>query len=214
LILIIHVNVEQAHISDAHALLPAIADATERNLAPEIILADTLYGGDDNVETAKVQGVEVVAPVMGRASKKELTISDFSLSEEGEPTACPQGHAPLEIKPVDKMQRAMFNRETCAECPFNAQCPVIMTKKQSYLEYDDKGIRLAKRRALEKTDEFKDRYRHRAGIEGTNSYVKRRTGLEHLRVRGKKAVGFAVMLKLTGINILRAVAFKISRKKV
>jgi hypothetical protein len=213
LILITHAKVEQAHVSDAHALQPAIADSTERNLAPEIILADSLYGGDDNVETAKALSVEVIAPVMGRSSKKELTISDFNLSAEGEPTACPQGHAPLEIKQAKDKQRAMFDHATCADCPLNAQCPVILTKKKSYLEYDDKAIRLAKRRALEKTDEFNDRYRHRSGIEGTNSYCKRRTGLGRLRVRGKTAVSFAVMMKLTGINILRASAFKKRQEK-
>jgi hypothetical protein len=72
---------------------------------------------------------------------------------------------------------------------------------------------LAKRRAYEKTDEFKDTYRHRSGIEGTNSFAKRRTGLEELRVRGKTAVSFAVMMKLAGINILRASAFKIRKER-
>jgi hypothetical protein len=91
LILITHAKVEQAHESDAHALLPAIAATKERNLAPTLILADTLYGGDDNVETAKVEGVEVIAPVMGRSSKKELGVSDFVLSDAGEIIACPQG---------------------------------------------------------------------------------------------------------------------------
>jgi hypothetical protein len=208
LILITHGKVEQAHESDAHALLPAIADTKERNLAPERILADTLYGGDDNVETAKVQGVEVIAPVMGRSSKKELSLSDFTLSEEGKVVACPHGNTPDEIKPVNDKQRAFFNREECAGCPLNEKCPVKMTKKKSYLDYDEKLVRLAKRRAYEKTDEFMNMYRHRAGIEGTNSFAKRETGLEELRVRGKTAVSFAVMMKLTGINILRASAFK------
>jgi competence protein ComGF len=208
LILITHAKVEQAHESDAHALLPAIAATKERDLAPELILADTLYGGDDNVETAKAQGVEVIAPVMGRSSKKELSISDFTLSDAGEVAACPQGNAPNEIKTVNDKQRAFFDRETCAGCPLNEKCPVKMTKKKSWLEYDEKALRLAKRRAKEKTDEFMNNYRHRAGIEGTNSFAKRRTGLEELRVRGKTAVSFAVTMKLTGINILRASAFK------
>jgi len=56
-------------------------------------------------------------------------------------------------------------------------------------------------------------YRHRAGIEGTNSFAKRRTGLEELRVRGKTPVSFAVTIKLTGINILRASAFKNRQKR-
>lgn len=189
-------------------MLPAIAATKERNLAPELILADTLYGSDDNVETAKVQGVEVIAPVMGRSSKKELSVSDFTLSETGEVAACPQGNAPNVIETVNDKQRAFFDRETCAGCPLNEKCPVKMTKKKSWLEYDEKLIRLAKRRAIEKTDEFMNNYRHRAGIEGTNSFAKRRTGLEELRVRGKTAVSFAVTMKLTGINILRASAFK------
>ena len=213
LILITHANVEQAHESDAHALLPAIADTKERNLAPELILADTLYGGDDNVETAKIQGVEVIAPVMGRSSKKELSVSDFVVSDTGEVVACPEGNASNEIKTVNEKQRAFFDRETCAGCPLNGKCPVKMTKKKSWLEYDEKLIRLAKRRAIEKTDEFMNAYRHRAGIEGTNSFAKRRTGLEKLRVRGKTAVSFAVMMKLTGINILRASAFKNRQKR-
>jgi competence protein ComGF len=208
LVLITHVKVEQAHESDAHALLPAIADTQERNLAPELILADTLYGGDDNVETAMEQGVEVIAPVMGRSSKKELNLSDFILSETGKVTACPQGKAPNEIKLVKDKQRAFFDREACGGCPLNEKCPVKMTKRKSWLEYDEKALRLAKRRAYEKTDEFLNIYRHRAGIEGTNSFAKRRTGMEELRIRGKTAVSFAVSLKLTGINILRSSAFK------
>jgi competence protein ComGF len=211
--LITHAKVEQAHESDAHALLPALSDTKARNLVPELILADTLYGGDENVETAKAQGVTVIAPVMGRSSKKELTLSDFSLSEDGEPTVCPQGQTPQEIKTINDKKRASFNRDTCAECPLSKECPVKITKKKSWLEYDDKAIRLAKRRAYEKTDEFKDIYRHRSGIEGTNSFAKRRTGLEELRVRGKTAVSFAAIIKLTGINILRASAFKIRKER-
>jgi hypothetical protein len=212
--LITHAKVEQAHKSDAHALLPALEDTEERNLAPELILADTLYGGDDNVQTAKAHGVEVIAPVMGKSSKKEITLSDFALSEEGEVTTCPQGEKPQGTRTINAKHRASFNRETCAACPLSKKCPVKITKKKSWLEYDSKAIRLAKRRAYEKTDEFKNIYRHRSGIEGTNSFGKRRTGLEELRVRGKTAVSFAVMMKLTGINILRASAFKIRKERV
>lgn len=212
LILITEAKVEQAHESDAYALLPAIAATKERNLAPEILLADTLYGGDDNVETAKIQGVEVIAPVMGRSSKKELSISDFTLSDAGDVIACPEGNAPNEIITVKDKQRAVFSHDICAVCPLNEKCPVKITKENSWLEYDEKLIRLAKRRVIEKTDEFMNNYRHRSGIEGTNSFAKRRTGLEELRVRGKTAVSFAVMMKLTGINILRASAFKNRQK--
>ena len=62
--LITHVNVEAANESDTNALLPAIEDAEKRNLAPTELLADTLYGSDDNVEAAKKLGITVIAPVI------------------------------------------------------------------------------------------------------------------------------------------------------
>jgi len=44
----------------------------------------------------------------------------------------------------------------------------------------------------------------RSGIEGTNSGLKRRTGLGRLRVRGQPRLFHAIYLKITGWNILRA----------
>ena len=69
-------------------------------------------------------------------------------------------------------------------------------------------MRLAKRRAIEQTTEFKDRYRWRAGVEATMSELDRRTGVKRLRVRGFKAVRFTATLKAIGINLLRAAAVR------
>ena len=67
---------------------------------------------------------------------------------------------------------------------------------------------MAKRRAYEETPEFRDRYRFRAGIEGTISAYDARTGVKQLRVRGLEAVRFCATLKATGINIFRAVVVR------
>ncbi|MFH1975268.1 MAG: transposase, partial [Pseudomonadota bacterium] len=61
------------------------------------------------------------------------------------------------------------------------------------------------------TDEFKDRYRWRAGIEGAISEYDRRTGVKRLRVRGLKAVGYCAVLKALGVNIFRAAAFRMAQ---
>jgi hypothetical protein len=47
--LITHVEGEKAHESDANALLPAIKETQKRDVMPEEILADFLYGSDDNI---------------------------------------------------------------------------------------------------------------------------------------------------------------------
>jgi len=53
--------------------------------------------------------------------------------------------------------------------------------------------------------EFRKRYALRAGIEGTNSELKRAHGLGRLRVRGGRRVILAVYLKALACNIKRMV---------
>jgi hypothetical protein len=206
--LITHVNVEPAHKSDANALLPALEDTQKRGVGPEEVLVDAAYGGDNNCEKAKELGVEVISPVLGRDSEKDLTVADFNSSDKGKVIACPQGHAPIKIKRKKDGYNVAFNTDICASCPCLTACPVKPGKKAHYLRYDQKTMRLAIRRAYEKTAEFRDKYRFRAGIEATNSEYDRKTGVKRLRVRGQKAVSYAATLKAAAINILRATAFK------
>ena len=79
-------------------------------------------------------------------------------------------------------------------------------KKAAYLRYSKKEVRLARRRIHERTTEFRDKYRFRAGVEATMSEYDRRTGAKKLRVRGLEAVTFAAVLKAAGLNIRRAAA--------
>jgi len=71
-------------------------------------------------------------------------------------------------------------------------------------------MHILRRRIYEQSDEFKDRYRWRAGVEATMSEYDRRTGFKYLRVRGLKAVKFCATLKALGINIFRATAVRIA----
>ncbi len=78
----------------------------------------------------------------------------------------------------------------------------------------EKQQRLAARREEEKTKEWRDEYKIRAGIEGTNSGIKRKTGLDRLRVRGEKSVFNVIFLKTAGWNILRAASSKKMKEKI
>lgn len=202
--LITYVEVEPAHKNDANALIPYLESATEHGMAPETVLADTLYGSDDNHEQARVRGTELVSPCMGT----EGGLADFTFSEDGRVACCPKGHSPVQTKRKESRFTARFASETCSACPLVGECPVKAGKRGHYLRYDKKALRLARRRAAEKSAAFKEKYRLRAGIEATMSQFDRRTSVKHLRVRGMKAVRFAVFLKATGVNIFRAAAFR------
>ena len=205
--LITHVEVEKAHESDANALLPAIKETQKRDVMPEEILADSLYGSDDNIVQAEQEGVTVIAPTMGKENEVLIPLSDFEFSDKGKITACPEGHTPVYHKRKKERNTVAFEHEHCADCPRRSTCPVKDGKKYRYLHFDDKVHRLAKRRAREKTDEFKDRYRYRAGVEATMSDYDRVTGVKQLRVRGFEAVRFCALLKAVALNIHRTSAF-------
>jgi hypothetical protein len=203
--LITHVEVEPAHVSDAHALIPALESTKERGLAPEEVLADSLYGSDENGEKAKEMGVEVISPVMGTPKEETLGLADFPQTDKGKIAACPQGHAPIKFKQGKKGTCSVaFDSEHCGACPLRERCPVKAGRKRYYLRFGLKALRSADRRAREHTPEFKDKYRWRSGIESTFSGMDKQTGIKHLRVRGLDAVGYCARLKAIGVNLFRA----------
>ena len=207
--LITHVEVEKACQSDAQALVPAIEATKKRGLAPQELSADSLYGSDENFESAKSKGVELVAPVKnGKPEKGAVSLSQFEFCKKGHVLSCPQGQKPLTSKKKKTRFTQGFDCETCAKCPLVNDCPVKPGKNYYYLRYEEKAMRIAKRRATEQTAEFKDRYRWRAGSEATISELDRHTGVKRLRVRGFKAVRFSATLKAIGINLFRAAAVR------
>jgi hypothetical protein len=211
--LITHVAVAPAYESDTQALLPALQDTQARKLGPEEVLADTPYGSDDNCEQAAALNVEVVAPVTGPPPAAGFSLADFQMSPAGLVLACPQGEAPLAVNCRKHRYRAAFASPICQACPHRARCPVKPGKHYHYLRYGEKASRLAQRRAHQQTLEFRDRYRWRAGVEGTMSQYNRLTRVKHLRVRGLKAVRFCATLKAVGLNLYRATAVRRAKRR-
>jgi len=206
--LITHVEVEPAHVSDVHALIPALESTKERGLAPQEVLADSLYGSDENRQKAKELGVEVISPVMGAPKEETLSLADFP-TENGTIATCPQGHVPVKFKRGKKNTMSVaFASEHCEACSLRERCPVKPGRKRHYLRFHLKALRIAERRAREHTPEFKDKYRWRSGVESTFSEMDKTTGVKRLRVRGLSAVGCCARLKAIGVNIFRAARVK------
>jgi len=200
---------------DSDAVEPVLDVLEQTALLPEQLIADTLYCSDENVQRAEQCGVELVGPVSGSdkanedASYERLTIDDFDIDEQSEQIqCCPAGHAP-ESSVIDgqiKKTTTVMPESACGPCEFYEQCPVEKRNGQYRLEHTAKQRRLTARRREQATEVFRQRYKIRGGIEGTNSGLKRKTGLGQLRVRGGPAVFHAILLKVAGWNMLRAAA--------
>ena len=69
---------------------------------------------------------------------------------------------------------------------------------------NERARRNAARREAQQSEEWRAKYRRRAGIEGVNRGLDRRTGIKELRVRGMRAVAHAVYAKVMGWNIVQS----------
>ncbi len=199
--------------ADANAVEGVLDDLTAKNLLPDELLVDTHYTGDDNVQLAQAQGVELVGPVPSGSSKtkddeyEQLNIDDFNVDEATEEViCCPAGHKPQssEHNSQTGKTKTVMPASTCSQCEYGKQCPVNRSSDGYHLGHTAKARRIAGRRREVATEVFRERYKTRGGIEGTNSGLKRKMGLGQLRVRGRPAVFQAIYLKIAGWNILRA----------
>ena len=199
--------------ADANAVEGVLDDLTANDLLPDELLVDTHYTGDENVQLAEDNGVELVGPVPSGSSKtkddeyEQLNIDDFNVDEATEEViCCPAGHKPQssEHNSQSGKTKTVMPESTCSQCEYRKQCPVKKSSGGYHLEHTAKARRIAGRRREVATEVFRERYKTRGGIEGTNSGLKRRTGLGRLRVRGRPAVFQAIYLKIAGWNILRA----------
>jgi len=205
--LITYVQAQGAHESDSQAVVPALEKSRQQERAPKQLLADSLYGSDNNHLHTQVEGVKLVAPVKTNKKAPPVGLADFAYDEQQRVTACPEGHVPLKIYGKKERHSAQLDAEVCARCPLRDECPVQPGVHGNYLRYSHKELRIEQRKAHEQTDEFRDRYRFRSGCEATMSELDRKTGMKRLRVRGMPAVSLCVFLKAAGVNILRAARF-------
>jgi len=211
--IITHVSVTDACQSDAQAALPVLADLEERGLRPAELVADTSYGGTENVLAATTAGTELVSPVAG-SSEPTRTVTalravDFEVAADGT-ARCPAGQAAQAQRRAGHRGHGLvlsFAPASCDACPLRAYCPARwQARTATYgIRIDPYACALASRRRAQSHPSFRERYAIRAGIEATNSELKRGHGLGRLRVRGRPRVRLVAYLKALGCNLKRMV---------
>jgi len=202
--LITYVESQPAHEHDGQTVNDALKKTRQENRAPTQILADCLYGGDNNHVSCQAEGVELISPVKANKPRPKVGLADFSYGAQNRMEKCPMGHDPLSNYNHKGRHSTWFESDLCLNCPLLEECPVKRGGKGHFVRYSNKELRLELRKAHEQTVEFREHYRYRSGCEATMSELDRRTGVKHLRVRGMPAVRLCAFLKATGLNIFRA----------
>lgn len=212
--LITHVALTPACKSDEAATVPTVAALAARQIQPQELITDTNYGCAENAIACEQRGTELVSPVHGTAQAvtpdHAASVAHFKVDAKGEqPVLCPAGHAPEStIREAHGSITATYSKLHCAKCPLRRNCPTHRNPNGTRtLKTTLKEQVLARRRAYEQTEEFRKRYAVRAGIEATNSELKRAHGMGFLRVRGGARVRLAMYFKALACNVKRMVKY-------
>jgi hypothetical protein len=219
--IITDVAVTPSCASDANATMPTLERLSMRGLHPDEVLADTTYGSGANAVEAERFGTKLVSPVGGRASVTEAcdepdplrlrTAADFTMHLIGRPSAtCPAGDEAIGVFEHENNRNRVelrFAASRCESCPLSMQCPATYRAvDDAYVMRIDLVARnLEQRRREQATPEFAQSYAARAGVEATNSEMKRAHGLGRPRVRGRPRVELATYLKATACNVKRMI---------
>lgn len=192
--------------SDQNAIDPMLKKMEENNAKPEQVLADSGYGSDENVVNAAKKDVELLAPTTGK-KKGKIGLEECEFDNENRIVKCPCGKKPIQKRFIAQKGRAVFAGETCKNCPKLKQCISSKQGNNYLITYETKSLRLRDRRHHEKTDEFRDSYRPRGGIEALFGSLKQNTPLRRLNIRGKEAVYNAIYSIITMHNIMQMAKF-------
>lgn len=227
--LLTHFSVDRACDGDADRVAPTLTALAAREILPETLLADTAFGSVENVAACAQQGVELIAPQPGKAgavvAAETATVcvrdTDFTIQlvPSQPPSRCPCGVTALQTVLRDDsvagpMALFLMPTASCAACPRRGWCPALLLENGDTLVMIALTENLpAHRREVEQTATFQDAYRPRAGIEGTNSELKRGHGLGTLRVRGGRRVEMAVGFRVMACNFKRMLAYLVNTRR-
>jgi hypothetical protein len=189
---------------------------------PEKLYVDGGYPTAESAyEIVEQRGVELMAPVnRGPMDAGVMGRDRFEFDDGGHVVSCPEGHCAIDHKilsnnSTEKTLHAIFDGEVCRQCPKLEECPVRAPnhRKKGESPRESRGnfrleitpeLRLRDDMLMkQQTNEWKEAYKIRSGVEATMSELKRGYGMNRLRVRGLSRVHFAVVCKVIACNIKR-----------
>ena len=137
----------------------------------------------------------------------------FAINWDSKQVICPAGKVSSSWRPGKNSQgspciRVSFLSSDCSACCQRQKCTKSKhAPRQFELQVQDKHLMLQRMRQRQKTDEFKERYKQRAGVEGTISQGVRAFGLRRTRYVGLAKTHFQDIATAAAMNLTRMAAW-------
>ena len=189
---------------------------------PPVHYVDGAYISAGKLVEAAAQGRELIGPAPAPANNNDgrFTSERFQVEVEQRRATCPAGQQNTQCSRLEEQAtgrvsyRFEWDTATCAACPWRGQCIKTEHKHRS-LVVGEHHTALQTRRQEQRTPGFKERMKHRNGIEGTQSELVRGHGLRHARYRGLAKTKLQNYFSGAACNVkrwLRRVAWEMGQK--
>ncbi|MFI6006992.1 IS1182 family transposase [Streptomyces sp. NPDC051366] len=213
--LITHVVTTDATVNDAMVVDEVHGRLASRDLLPAEHLLDAGYTSAELLLTAPVShGVSVTGPVRSNTTRQAVRgggfgKTAFTIDWPAKQAVCPTGATSRYwTEGVDNNGRdairIRFATATCAPCLARDQCTrSTQYGRQLTVRPQDQDAMLERVRAEQSTDEWKQRYAARAGVEGTIHQAVATAGARRTRYIGLPKTHLAHVLTATAVNLIR-----------
>jgi transposase len=187
-----------------------------KGLLPQEHLVDAGYtSAKDLVSSQTAHSVELLGPVQEPHTWQDkadqgFQTACFQIDWQAEHVICPQGKTSVLWQPGQNKHggeciAVRFARRDCMDCPARSQCTHSPGPRTLTLLPQAQHVALQQARDYQKTDDFRQRYRKRAGVEGTVSQGIRAFDLRRARYIGLAKTHLQHLYTAAAINLTRAV---------
>jgi hypothetical protein len=213
--LIVHVATTVAAANDVDTVAARHADLARVDLLPAEHLVDAGYTSVDHILGARADhNVDLVGPLppdSGWQARDEggFDLTRFHIDWDRKQVTCPNGKTSRNWRETHSRQglpiiQATFRAPDCTPCPDRGRCtrsPVLARHLtfRPRTQYETQQ----QLRAEQATSAWRDRYAHRAGVEGTIAQAARRSDLHQARYRGLAKTHLQHVLTALALNLVR-----------
>jgi transposase len=213
--LITQVETTAATIQDCQVTDVIQDDLAAIDLLPAEHLADAGYVDAANLTYSKqIHGVDLIGPAPRDNSWQSRTedglrASQFTINWEAQTVTCPQGQPSIAWRHSHSQRgqpviQVFFDADVCQVCHVREHCTRGQARSLTLRPREQhEALRAARQR--EQTETFKEKYRKRAGVEGTISQATRVTGSRRSRYIGAAKTHLQNIASAAALNLARVV---------